>query len=190
MAPPPQLQQESAREGLRRQSVVRSVSSECSQLEVKGAEGGTSQLSERLQDMITFHTMHKNTSTTYCPHPSTGPSLSLSLSLSLFPLLSRLKPRSSLLPRSVSRFLSPASPLPAVWRYTHAPTGASFLLTFGAPGTSCPGSGGQCSAPINNGGVLCVFFFFFWPFVENGGEILIGLFHKQPVCEFKRDTQI
>lgn len=51
-----------ADEGLTGEVLWSGVSSECSQLEARGR--GTSQLSERLQDMITFHTMHKNTSTT------------------------------------------------------------------------------------------------------------------------------
>lgn len=60
-----------------------SVSSECSQLEARGR--GTSQLSKRLQDMITFHTMHEK---------KTPPS-PLQTLLCLFSAVS-LKPRSSL----------------------------------------------------------------------------------------------
>lgn len=87
------------------------VSSKCYQLEAR--DRGTSQLSEQLQDTITFHTMHKNTSTTYPIPPLTLLSLSTSFLCSLLPLPLRFP------------FLSLPSPLPALWRYTHAMIEAS-----------------------------------------------------------------
>lgn len=117
------------------------VSSECSQLEASGRV--TSQLSERLQDMIAFHTMHKNTST----HPPTA--ISLSLSPCLFSAVS-LKPRSSF-------SLLDLPPFPISFPFLHSPClleirphtdRSQFLLTLGAPSTSCPGSGGHRSVQL------------------------------------------
>lgn len=75
----------------------------------KPGVGGTSQLFGRLQDSITFHTMHKN----WLPsHPLWLPhALSASVCSPL--------PFCALFP-----FLFLPSPLPVFWRYTHTLSGA------------------------------------------------------------------